>query len=74
MSEPTCLQRDAASVIFNLPEYPVVAVVRDDQGRHEVLVETPVAEAGCPLVRGAQLPGAPTRTTQRVRESVSTGW
>ena len=54
---------DAASVLFNLPEYRVVAVVRDDQGRREVFVETPVAEAGCPLVRGAQLPGAPTHPT-----------
>ena len=24
MSEPTCLQRDAASVIFNLPKYHVI--------------------------------------------------
>ena len=39
---------DAASVLFNLPEYRVVAVVRDDHGRREVFVETPVVEAGCP--------------------------
>lgn len=39
---------DAASVLFNLPEYRAVTVVRDDQGRREVFVETPVVEAGCP--------------------------
>ena len=58
---------DAASVLFNLPEYRVVAVVRDDRGRREVFVETPVVEAGCPScgVLGSRVH---QRSRQRVRD------
>ena len=59
---------DAASVLFNLPEYRVVAVVRDDdRGRGEVFVETPVVEAGCPSC-GVLSSRVHQRTRQRVRD------
>jgi hypothetical protein len=59
---------DAASVLFNLPEYRVVAVVRDDDhGRREVFVETPVVEAGCPSC-GVLSSRVHQRTRQRMRD------
>ena len=58
---------NAASVLFNLPEYRVVAVVRDDQGRREVFVETPVVEAGCPSC-GVLSSRVHQRSRQRVRD------
>ena len=43
---------DAASVLFNLPEYRVVAVTRNAEGAREVVIETPSLEAGCPSCGG----------------------
>ena len=58
---------DAASVLFNLPEYRVVAVARDDHGRREVFVDTPVVEAGCPSC-GVLSSRVHQRSRQRVRD------
>jgi len=38
----------AASVLVTLPEYRVLATVRDETGRREVFVETPSGQAACP--------------------------
>ena len=49
MSKPTIdAASDAASVLFNLPEYRVVAVTRNEAGGREVFLDTSVTEAGCP--------------------------
>ncbi len=37
---------DAASILFNLPEYRVVAVTRSVEGAREVFVDTPAVQAG----------------------------
>ena len=37
---------DAASVLFNLPEYRVVAVTRNAEGAREVAIDTPSLERG----------------------------
>ena len=58
---------DAASVLFNLPEYRVVEVTRDAGGAREVFVETPVVEAGCPSC-GVLTGRVHQRTVQRVRD------
>ena len=58
---------DAASVLFNLPEYRVVAVTRDAEGAREVVIDTPSLEAGCPSC-GAVTSRVHQRTRQRVRD------
>jgi transposase len=58
---------DAASVLFNLPEYRVVAVTRDESGRREVFVDTPVSEGGCPSC-GVLSARVHQRTVQRIRD------
>jgi len=58
---------EAASVLFNLPEYRVLATVRDEAGRREVFVETPAGEAACPSC-GVFTARVHQRTRQRVRD------
>ena len=58
---------DAASILFNLPEYRVVAVTRALDGGREVLIDTPALEAGCPSC-GVVTSRVHQRTTQRVRD------
>lgn len=48
MSEPTCLQRDAASLIFNLPGYTVVDAVDLPLGGRRVVVRADAQDEGCP--------------------------
>ena len=48
MTEPTGSLRDAASVLFNLPDYRVVAAVDVPGGGRQVVVEPVGDEAGCP--------------------------
>ena len=47
MFEPTGSQRDAASTIFNLPDYRVLSAVDEDGGVRRIEVES-VAPPGCP--------------------------
>ncbi len=58
---------DAASILFNLPEYRVVAVTRDVCGGREVFIDTPILEAGCPSC-GVVTSRVHQRTLQRVRD------
>ena len=58
---------DAATVLFNLSEYRVVAVHRDALGAREVFIVTPVAEAACPAC-GVLSSRVHQRTHQRVRD------
>jgi len=46
--EPTGSQRDAASAIFNLPDYRVIDVVEDGDGVRRVEVESS-EPPGCPV-------------------------
>jgi len=46
--EPTCSQRDAASVLFNLSGYRVVEAVDGQLGIRKVVVESLDREGGCP--------------------------
>ncbi len=48
MFKPTVGAADAASVLFNLPEYRVIDVISHERFGREVFIETPVPEAGCP--------------------------
>ena len=48
MIEPMCSQRDAASVIFNLPGYHVIDAVDLPLGGRRVVVGADTIEAGCP--------------------------
>ncbi|MFZ1285448.1 MAG: transposase family protein [Candidatus Phosphoribacter sp.] len=57
---------DAASILFNLPAYRVIAVTRDEAGGREVFVDTPATEAGCPGC--GVLSRVHQRTVQRVRD------
>lgn len=68
MSKPTIdAASDAASVLFNLPEYRVVAVTRNEAGGREVFLDTPVTEAGCPAC-GVLSARVHQRTVQRIRD------
>lgn len=67
MFKPTIDAADAASVLFNLPEYRVRDVVRDPAGGREVFIETPVSEAGCPGC-GVLTSRVHQRTQQRVHD------
>ena len=58
---------DAASILFNLPEYRVIAVTRTIEGVREVFIDTPVLEAGCPSC-GVVTGRVHQRTVQRVRD------
>jgi len=46
--EPTCSQRDAASVIFNLPDYHVIDVIDLPLGGRRVIVQADTLGEGCP--------------------------
>jgi len=59
--------RSAASVLFNLPEYDVVEVTRDEQGDRRVVISTQGLEAPCPGC-GVLTARVHQRTTQRVRD------
>lgn len=49
MSQPTAgAASSAASVLFNLPDYEVLEVTRDQDGGRTVVIATEVAEAACP--------------------------
>ncbi len=48
MFEPTGSQRDAASALFNLPDYRVINVVEDPEGVRRVEVES-TDPPGCPV-------------------------
>ena len=57
----------AATVLFNLPGYRVLAVVRDQGGGRTVTVETVSREAACPSC-GVFTSSVHQRTLQRVRD------
>lgn len=67
MIEPTCSQRDAASVLFNLPGYRVVEAVDGPMGVRKVVVESLDREGGCPSC-GVLTARVHQRTLQRVRD------
>ena len=68
MSQPMAdAARSAASVLFNLPEYDVIEVARDEAGGRRVVISTPVREAACPGC-GVLTARVHQRTTQRVRD------
>ena len=48
MIEPTCSRRDAASVIFNLPDYHVIDAVDLPSGGRRVIVQADTVADGCP--------------------------
>ena len=58
---------DAASILFNLPEYRVIGVTRTIEGVRQVLIDTPALEAGCPSC-GVVTSRVHQRTLQRVRD------
>jgi transposase len=57
----------AASVLFNMSEYKVVEVVRDDAGGRQVVISTPVSQAACPGC-GVFTSSVHQRTRQRLRD------
>ena len=57
----------AATVLFNLPDYRVLEVVRDETGARTVTVETLGVEAACPSC-GVFTSSVHQRTLQRVRD------
>ena len=66
MFEPTGSQRDAASAIFNLPDYRVTAVEEDAEGTRRIEVEC-TAPPGCPVC-GVLAVRVHSRRRQRVRD------
>ena len=48
MTEPTCSQRDAASVIFNLPDYHVIDAIDLPLGGRRIIVQADTIGDGCP--------------------------
>ena len=48
MTEPTCSQRDAASVIFNLSDYHVIDAIDLPLGGQRVIVKADTIADGCP--------------------------
>ena len=48
MIEPTCSPRDAASVIFNLPDYHVIDAIDLPSGGRRVIVQADAVADGCP--------------------------
>lgn len=68
MSQPTAgAATTAASVLFNLPEYEVLEVVRDPDGGRRVVISTPIAEAACPGC-GVFTDRVHQRTRQRLKD------
>ena len=67
MIEPTCSQRDAASVLFNLSGYRVVQAVDSPLGIRKVVVESMDREGGCPS-SGVLTARVHQRTLQRIRD------
>jgi transposase len=65
--EPTGSQRDAASVIFNLPGYRVIDAVDRPLGGRRVKVQPADLEAGCPAC-GVVSSRVHAWTVQRVRD------
>lgn len=49
---------DAASLLFDLPEYVVLDVRRDAHSGREVFIATEAVEAGLPWLWGADVAGA----------------
>lgn len=66
MFEPTGSQRDAASAIFNLPDYRVIDVVTDAEGVRLIQVES-TAPPGCPVC-GVLAGRVHSRRRQRLRD------
>ena len=66
MFEPTGSQRDAASAIFNLPDYRVLSVVDEDDGVRRVEVES-TDPPGCPVC-GVLAVRVHSRRRQRLRD------
>ena len=66
MFEPTGSQRDAASAIFNLPDYRVLSVVDADDGMRRVEVES-TDPPGCPVC-GVLAGRVHSRRRQRLRD------
>jgi transposase len=64
--EPTGSQRDAASAIFNLPDYRVLSAVDEDDGVRRIEVET-TAPPGCPQC-GVLAQRVHSRRRQRLRD------
>jgi transposase len=64
--EPTGSQRDAASAIFNLPDYRVIDVVEDPDGVRRVEVES-TDPPGCPVC-GVLAVRVHSRRRQRLRD------
>ncbi|BCW73495.1 hypothetical protein [Arthrobacter sp. NicSoilB8] len=57
MTEPTGAAADAATSIFNLPDYRVISATVLENGRRQVIVETD-QPPGCPLhLLGSRPPG-----------------
>jgi transposase len=65
--EPTCSQRDAASVLFNLSGYRVVEAVDGPLGVRKVVIESLDPEGGCPSC-GVLTARVHQRTLQRIRD------
>ena len=66
MFEPTGSQRDAASAIFNLPDYRVIEVVEDPDGVRRVEIES-TDPPGCPVC-GVLAVRVHSRRRQRLRD------
>src|SRR5215213_2868658 len=64
--EPTGSQRDAASAIFNLPDYRVLSAVEEDDGVRRVEVES-THPPGCPVC-GVLAGRVHSRRRQRLRD------
>jgi transposase len=66
LSEPTRPSRDAASLIFNLPDYRVIDAIDLPDGRRRIEVES-LAPVGCPAC-GVIAERVHSRRRQRVRD------
>jgi len=66
MFEPTVSRRDAASLIFNLPDYRMIYAVDLPGGGRRVEVET-ISTPGCPTC-GVIASRVHSRRRQRVRD------
>ena len=71
MFEPTGSQRDAASAIFNLPDYRVLTAIDGDDGVRRVEVES-TAAPGCPVC-GVLAGRVHSRRRQRLRDLPAAG-
>ncbi len=66
MFEPTGSQRDAASAIFNLPDYRVIDAIEGAEGLRRIEVES-TAPPGCPVC-GVLAVRVHSRRRQRLRD------